>query len=151
MRAGSPEVAHFQAWCGRCAANLLGDRERLLQRELLLVPEAVPQRLPFHHGHDIVEQPGRFAAVEQGENVGMPELGRGMDLGEEALGAHHEAELRPEHLEGHFATVLEIAGEVHRGHPALAQLPLEAVAVGESVPKLVRRIRQRMVSKGGAP
>ena len=40
-------------------------------------------------------------------------------------------QLRPQHLHRDLAVVLEVLGEVDRGHAPLAQLPLEAVAVGE--------------------
>ena len=41
------------------------------------------------------------------------------------------AQLRVEHLDGDLAAVLQVFGEIDRGHAALAELALEAVAVAE--------------------
>jgi hypothetical protein len=59
------------------------------------------------------------------------ELGRRRDLGEEALRAHDRGHLRLQHLERDFASVLDVVGQIHRGHAALAELPLDAVAAAE--------------------
>ena len=50
---------------------------------------------------------------------------------EEPLGAEHGGELGPEHLERDLAVVLEVLGEVDGRHAALAELALDAVAVGQ--------------------
>jgi len=57
------------------------------------------------------------------------QIGGGLDLGQEPFGTDHGGQLGPEDLDRHLAVVLEVLGEVHRGHAALAQLPLDAVAV----------------------
>ena len=61
----------------------------------------------------------------------MLQVRDGLDLGEEALGADHGGQLGPQHLDRDLAVVLEVLGEVHRGHAAGAELALDAVAVGE--------------------
>ena len=61
----------------------------------------------------------------------MLELGRGLDLGEEAFAAEHGAEFGPEDLEGDGAIVLDVVGEIDRRHAAGTELTLQAVAVGE--------------------
>ena len=61
----------------------------------------------------------------------MLEGGGGGDLLNEAVGAEHRGQFRPEHLEGNVAFVLEILGEVNRGHSALADLALDPVPVGQ--------------------
>jgi hypothetical protein len=61
----------------------------------------------------------------------MPEIGDGLDLVQEPLGADQGRELRPQHLDGDLAVVLEIVGQVDRGHPARTQLALDPVAVTE--------------------
>ena len=61
----------------------------------------------------------------------MLQIRRGLDLGEEPLGADHRGELRPQHLDRDLAVVLEVLRQIHRRHAARAQLPLDAVAVGE--------------------
>jgi hypothetical protein len=64
--------------------------------------------------------------------VRVLQLRREADLGEEALAADHGTELGMQHLDGDLALVLEVLGEVDGGHPALAELALEPVAVGEA-------------------
>ena len=61
----------------------------------------------------------------------MLQVGDGLDLAQEPLGADHRGELGAQDLDGDLAVVLEVLGQVHRGHAALAQLALDAVAVGE--------------------
>ena len=55
----------------------------------------------------------------------------GLDLHHEPLGAEHGGELRLQDLERDLPVVLEVVGEVHRRHPARAELPLDPVTVGE--------------------
>ena len=71
------------------------------------------------------------AAVEQRQDVGVPEAGRGLDFAEEALGAECGGEFGAEHLDGDLAVVLEVLGEVDGGHAALAELALDAIAVAQ--------------------
>ena len=59
----------------------------------------------------------------------MIESRREVDLGEKSLAPQHGGQLRAEHLEGDVAVVLEVVGQVDRGHAALAELALEPVAV----------------------
>ena len=61
----------------------------------------------------------------------MLEVGRELDLGQEALGADHGGELGPEHLEGDAAVVADVLGEIDGRHAAGADLAVEAVAVRE--------------------
>jgi hypothetical protein len=68
----------------------------------------------------------------------VPEVGGGLDLAQEPLGADRRRELRPQHLDRDPAMVLQVPGEIDGGHAALPQLPLEAVAIGESRGEAVR-------------
>ena len=61
----------------------------------------------------------------------MSEVGRRRDLTQESLVAQRRGELGPQDLQRDLALVLEIVGQIDRGHAARAQLALEAVAVGE--------------------
>ena len=56
-----------------------------------------------------------------------------LDLGEEPLGAERGGEILMQDFDGDAALVFEIAREVDGGHPALPELPLDAVAVGERI------------------
>ena len=61
----------------------------------------------------------------------MLELGGGLDLVDEPLGAEHGGELGLEHLDRDLSVVPQVLGEVDRRHAARAELALDAVAVGE--------------------
>jgi hypothetical protein len=110
-----------------------GDRDahRLLHRELLLALEPGAERFALHVRHHVPQQAARLAGVEQRQQVRVLEVGGDADLREEALTAEHGAQLGVEHFQGDEAVVPDVAGEIHRRHPAAAQLPLEGVAVGE--------------------
>lgn len=53
------------------------------------------------------------------------------DLGKEALGAEHHAQLRLQHLDGDLTLMLHVVGEVHRCHPAAANFALDDIPIGE--------------------
>ena len=55
------------------------------------------------------------------------------DLAGEPVGTEHGAELGAEHLDRHLPAVPAVVGEVDRGHPAVAELTEDGVAVGERV------------------
>ena len=61
----------------------------------------------------------------------MLETGGDLNLPEKALRTECGDELLAQELDGNQPAVPEVAGEVDRGHPTAAQLPLEAVAVDE--------------------
>jgi len=63
--------------------------------------------------------------------VGVLKGGDGPDLAQEALGADDGGELGAEDLDGDLAAVLQVLGQVDRGHAALAELALDAVAAAE--------------------
>src|SRR5215472_14509559 len=69
----------------------------------------------------------------------MLEMRRGLDLGQEPRGADDGRELGSKHLDGDFALVSEIAGEVDGGHSALAELALDPVAVGKGGGEMLHR------------
>ena len=56
---------------------------------------------------------------------------RGLDLGEESLGAECRAEVLVEKLDGDVAIVSLVAREEDGRHPALADLALDVVAARE--------------------
>ena len=113
------------------AGDLGGQPDRVGHRELALAGQPVAKRFTLHVRHHVVEERVRRAGVEERQDVRMLQVGRGLDLGEKAVRADHRGELGPEHLDGHPAVVAQVVTEVDRGHAALAQLPLQAVAVGQ--------------------
>ena len=63
----------------------------------------------------------------------MLEPGGRANLAEEPLGAEAGGELGMKHLERDGAVVLQVAGEINRGHAAPAKLALQDIASAKSV------------------
>jgi hypothetical protein len=59
------------------------------------------------------------------------ELRGDLHFAEEPVGTEGGGQLRPHDLDGHLAIVLPILGEIDGRHPALAQHPLQVVALSE--------------------
>lgn len=60
----------------------------------------------------------------------MLEVGRRL-IGEKTLAADDRRELRLEHFESDLPRVLQVFGQIDRGHPALPELALDSVAAIE--------------------
>src|SRR5207249_8208570 len=69
-------------------------------------------------------------------------LFRSLDLLEEPRGPDDRRELRVHDLDGDFAIVARVVGEVYGGHAAGAQLALERVAVGHGFLEAMERDRK---------
>ena len=63
--------------------------------------------------------------------MGVVQVGGYFDLAEEAVSAHGAGQFWAQHLEGGGAPVAQVTGEVHRGHAAATQLPVQGVAISE--------------------
>ncbi len=63
-----------------------------------------------------------------------------LDFLEEAVRAEQGGELRVENLDRHAASVPDVLGQIDRGHPALPELALDAVAVGQRLGKAGQHI-----------
>ena len=50
---------------------------------------------------------------------------------EEPLAADDGGELRPEHLDRDMPVMLEVLGEIHRGHATRTEFLLDGIAVGK--------------------
>ena len=70
----------------------------------------------------------------------------GLDLDDEPLGAEHRGQLGLEHLERDLAVVLEVLRQKHRGHAALTEFALDAIAVGERGGEAGKRVSHAMHS-----
>jgi len=128
-----------------------GDAERLIERQLAVPLQALTETLALDVGHHVIEEPVRFPGIDECENVRVLELCREADLSQKPLGAEHGGKLGPQHLERDRAVVLEISGEVDRGHAAAAKLALDRVAVGERCLQTENRIdhRRRLLRERG--
>jgi len=114
-----------------CVRDFGRDAHRLVDAELGLAVELLPDRLALDVGHHVIKEAVGLSRVEQGENVGMTQRRGGLDFLHEALGTQYCGQLGAEDLDGDLAVVLDVGGEVDGGHAALAELALDRVAVGE--------------------
>jgi hypothetical protein len=114
-----------------CRSDLGGDEERVVDRKLGLALEPCAKRLPFDVGHDVEHRALDGAGIEQRENVRMLQLGGGFDLPEEPPDSDAHRELVMHDLDRDLAIVAHVLGEIHVGHAAGADLPLEDIAVGQ--------------------
>jgi hypothetical protein len=115
-----------------------GNLHRLVDAELLLAIELLPQRFPFYIRHDVKQEPSiaavcrcRAAAVVQRQNVRVLESRRGLDFLQEPVGAEHGPEFGPQHLQRNLAVVFQILGKIDGGHASFAESTLDAVTVGK--------------------
>ena len=117
--------------------------------------EAVAERLARDERHDVVEEAVGLAGIDQAQDVRMLQAGGDLDLGEEAIAADDGAQLGMEDLDGDLAAVLQVFGEIDRGHAALAQLALDAVAVaqrrGEATRGRRAQLRLRVRCRNSSP
>ena len=61
----------------------------------------------------------------------MVELGRNLDFPEESFGSQCGGELRPKHLDGQSAMMLQVMGQIDCGHAATPELALERVLIAQ--------------------
>jgi hypothetical protein len=99
------------------------------------------ERLSVHVWHRVVEEAAGVAGVVQRKDVGVLQACSGPDLLVESFGSEDGREIRAQDLERDWAEVLEIAGEVYRGHSTAPELSLERVSVGEKRLKEGQRLR----------
>jgi hypothetical protein len=75
----------------------------------------------------------------------MLQVGRRLDLGQEALSSDDGSQLRLENLEGDLALVPQVIGEIDGRHAAFAQLSLDAVPTFEGRVQACDRVGYRNV------
>ncbi len=71
----------------------------------------------------------------------MLQTGGDRDLAVKPVRAECRAEFGPQHLKRNPAAVLEVFGEVYRGHPAPAELTLDPVALAESRLEVLEQVQ----------
>jgi len=102
-----------------------------LDRQLSFLTEALAQGLSLHHRHHEVEEAVRFTGIVERQDVRVVEAGSEPDLPEKSPPPQRFGELGMEHLERDVAVVLDVVGEVDRGHPSRPELALDTITVGE--------------------
>ena len=120
----------------RSSAPVAGDLERGLERKLLIPSEPLPKGLPLGIRHHVVEQSVGLSRVVERKHMGMLQRRGDPDLAEEPVTPQHRRQLGLEHLDGDLPAVLQVLGEEHDSHPAVAELPLHAVPIAECRLKL---------------
>ena len=111
--------------------HLAGNSERVGQRQLSFAREPPAQRFTLDVRHDVIEETLGLSRVDQGQDPGVIQPGRNVDLTLEALEADTRGQVGMENLDRNRSTVLQILGQVHRRHAATTDLPLQVVAVAE--------------------
>ena len=61
----------------------------------------------------------------------MTELRGDVDLAQKTFGAYCGGELRPQHLDRNRAVKLQVLGEKHARHAAVADFPVDLIAAGD--------------------
>ena len=130
----------IQTAAGTAAVAAIG----VLGSDVLQAAQPAPQRFADNVRHHVVEQPLSLPRIVDRNDVGVVELGRYLDFPEESLGSQCGSELRPKNFDGQPTVMLQIMGEIDRGHAATPELALDRVLVaqGGSEPREV-------VSQGG--
>jgi hypothetical protein len=118
--------------------DFAGKAKCILNRHLSFPEQSLPQRLALDVRHRVPQLAGGFARVEHREDMQMLQAGCEPDLPQKALGAERLRELGAEYLERHRPIVPDIVSQVHRGHTAAPELPLEAIAVAQSLHQVGR-------------
>ena len=126
---------------GHTVHDVAQQAHRFGWREHPFARDAAAQRVPLDIRHDVEQHPVVRAGVEQRKDVRRLELRGNIDFAQEPLGAHRLREVGTEHLDRDGAAVLEVLGEVNRGHAAVAELALNGVAIGKGGPEKRNRIR----------
>ena len=106
------------------------DPHRLVDGQLLLTIELRAQRFTFNERHHVEQEPVRFTAVEQWQQVRMLQVCRHLDLSQESLDAEHGAEFRLQNLDGDLAVMTQVSREINRCHAASSDLAVDRVSVG---------------------
>ncbi len=118
---------------GQRLGHLAPEAKGLAHRELLLAGKTRRKRLALDYRHHVVEDPLRRARIVHGEDVGVAQLGSDLHLAQEPLGAEGLGQLRTHHLDRHLPLVLEVLGQVDRGHPAFPEHVVDPVAIGQGL------------------
>ncbi len=111
--------------------NLARDRDRLIDRELLLALHLLAQRFARDVRHHVKQKTIRVPGIVEGQDVRMIQPRGDLDLAQEAIRAEHQCQLGAKHLDRYLAVVLHIVRQIYGRHASAAELSHEAIAVGE--------------------
>ena len=120
---------------------LAGDSQGVLDRELPLPRETLPQRFALDEWHSepelraVLRTGVGLAGVVHRDDMRVLEPRRELDLPEEALGAQRVGQLRVEELERDRAVMAKIVSKVDSSHTPTPELALDAVPIGKGDPQ----------------
>jgi hypothetical protein len=122
-------------------SNLPSDLDGVLDWELFLVCEPGAERLAPHIGHDVEEEAVSLTRIEDREDVWMGEIRSGFDPAKESFFSKALGQAGIKDLQGNLAVVLQVLGQVDRGHAAAADLPFDLIGVGQCSIKPLYNLR----------
>ena len=128
MRDDPPILPDWLIWT---PLTFPGNADRLLNTELRLAIQLVAERLALDEGHDVEQKPVRRTRIKERQNMRVLQRRGGRDLLHESLSAKHRSEFGLQQLERDVPLVLDVLAEIDRGHAALTELALDAVATSE--------------------
>ena len=105
----------------RVTASSPGDPDDHVDGNRPVTQEPAAQRLTIDERHDVIQETARFARVVRRENVRMAQSCGDPNFPQKPIGADRKGDLRHEHLDRDFATVLWIVGEEDH---CVASLPI---------------------------
>ncbi len=119
--------------------NFSCDPDGLIDAELRLAIEFLPERLALDVRHDVIEKlvspPVSLSAcpatVKQRQHVRMLQAGGRTDLLHKALCTENGSQFGSQHLERNLALVLQVLGQIHGSHAAFAKPALDPVTIGD--------------------
>ena len=85
--------------------HIFRDLECVLDAELLLPVNLVPEGVPFHIRHHVVEELLSLTRIEERQDMGMLQIRGRLDLSEEALRPNNRSQLRLQDLERNLSLV----------------------------------------------
>ena len=124
------------------------DRQRIVERELAELGDALPERLTSDERHAEPELPVGVAGVEDADDARVLEGLDEPDLAREAVGAEGVAQVGVQDLERDLPIAFDLMREIHGRHAAGAELLLEQVAAREGRVQLRDRVRRGHATPG---
>ena len=132
------------------APHLLDDGDHLLEGQGTLLVDDLRQGAPLHELHRVPQERAGGAHPVDRYDVRMVE--RGGDLGfalEAPDGVGGVDELQGEDFEGHVAGELDLVGEIHERHAALAQQLGDLVVAAEVASQAALQLVGEQLRRGG--
>ena len=112
--------------------DFAGQSHRIGDWKMGFAIQPVTKRFALRDRHHVIEVAVGFPGIIERKNVGMMQSGGETDFSQKASRSHSSGELLANDLERHLAVMPQIFREVHGGHPARAELALDAVPIGQS-------------------